>query len=347
MFALPQDAWGAAEVTQYEMPFWERLKNRPLNIGGLIAEQPIQGANDVVTSFDIPEMGHVVTSKGSKADTEKITFWKTLLQPVWITSGNFTIDDDTRLSIQDGITDSQLLMAMSDRCSRRYDQLCMDALIAPIQLLSGKTIPWDEGCRIPYNTVTGGNPKVNVSNFDKISESQGAYLTPQKLNLATTIMANNGIPETARKVCILSSYQALMFRNNSEVKDTDYNIIPALRFDDLGQNGYGDVSGFIKTNLVPMNLDAGGENVNGGDNAGNILVRGKLEYAYVVAFDYLRAGYKAAWYPTISPKNNDKQIPYVTMSMHGCYGVTRIQDPAVIGIECLSLGAGKINFNVE
>jgi hypothetical protein len=344
--------WGSAERTEFSDLFQKRLELLPLSLATAVSFLPINGNTRVTVQYDLPNEADFVNSEGSERPPTEITFWRPELRTTEIEYGPLVLSDFALSNSGHRIDVPRLVTDMQNGCIRKLDRLIINSLEQPISCVNKEIIPFSDACRIPFDTLDGGNPDFaavahNTPTWAEVTTSQnlvsygsaGCYLTPQKINLAVSIMEANGIPPEAPKICLLSPFQELMLKNNMDMKNYDFNNVKALTISEL--QPYGLVSGFIKTDMLPRAVPLGPNTYNGGRAAAGCVpagipagLTGKwIEHAYIVALPYVECGEGMPW--TLKEAIDARTFNQY-LGMRGVFGAMRSQVAAAVSIECVT-----------
>jgi hypothetical protein len=300
--------------------------------------------------YDVPKEAYIVDSVGEDEDPVKLTHYKPVVYTEEIKFGPINITDR---QIQDSggrLNWGQLIPPSIDACIRKQEEGIIKAFGAPILLRGNKEIPYPEYCRIPFDTVQGGNDPIAQANptFAQLTAAPGAGLTPYKLNLATMIMLTNGVPIGTPIYCFCSHYQYNQLKTHSRMENYDFNTERALTIDQL--KPYGAITGFYATDNMPM-LNSMGPNANGGTIAADYAPANApgnrtdwFERVYVVAAPYMGIFQEMEWRTKLSEYHRGFGT---TFRVHGLYGYSRTEDAATVCIECFSNRPKIINTNVR
>lgn len=290
--------------------FEARLQKGEFHINQLFPVITFYGNSSyVLRASDYPDEADINEQSGVGMETQPKTvnfFRRVIFTKKMTYSVRFAAED---LSVS-GFVPSEAAVKSAEGCQRALDRICIEAFTADVPTENSDPIKFDKRMIIPYDY----GAEHYSDNLDAEGKKAAHKLTAAKLNKAMAMMNANNIHGNV--VCLLSPAQRLGFRMDKFVRNTDYNLQPAMATGATGP--YAGMDMFIDSTLLPRNV----KSVKDGT---------KVDYAYIICTDYMRVGTNMPWqFDEFKAPQLGCDYGIIT---RGMYGAIRTEEAAVAVIE--------------
>lgn len=298
-------------LTSFSQIFEARLRHGYFHINQLFPQIFFKGDSYVLRQSDYPQEADVGerSTVGTKTPINTVALARRVLTTKKISYSVAFASEDLAVT---GFNPGSSGVYAADACQKSLDRICVKAMTDDVQVYDDNPIPYNKKMIIPYDY----GKEYYSDALDPEGQDAASNLTGRKINMAMTMMESNNV--RGNVVCLLNPVQKMNFRADKFVRNTDFNIQPAMATGVTGP--YDGLSQFITTNLLPQNV----KTIKPSDNT-------KVDHVYVICPDYFLVGTNLPWeFKEINDPVNGYDYGVYTQ---GKYGAVRKHEAAVIVIE--------------